>query len=71
MRADELTAGARADCAGGKNWERVPLSAKLPGNPMSIFALEGKAGQAELTTDQVSLRPSQLDLLLPVIVPMH
>lgn len=40
---------------GGKNWERVPLSAKLPGNPMSIYALDGKPGQAELTTDQGAL----------------
>lgn len=40
---------------GGTNWERVPLSAKLPGNPILVHALPGKSGQAELTTDQVSL----------------
>lgn len=36
----------------GVNWERVPLSAKLPGNPVLIYANEGKS--VEMVTDQVN-----------------
>ena len=45
----------------GKSWERVPLSAKLPGNPSFIYATQGgKQGRAEMVTDQVRLHLTDL-----------
>ena len=43
---------------GGKTWERVALSDKLPGDPVLITAVEGKNGQVhpQLILEQLAMR---------------
>ena len=40
---------------GGKEWERVPLSAKLPGDPVFVYGIDGKPGCAEMATSEVGM----------------
>ena len=51
---------------GGKNWERIPLSSKLPGAPILITALPGEPGQAEMCTEQVGPHRSLTAMTTPV-----